>query len=178
MEYIANIIIYTIMVCAVIGAFAAIKDSEKGIGKEFMEGFYAIGHVFIPCAGIMAAIPYLSHLIPILIGPLFKSIGVDPAIAATSILAVDMGGYQLAAALAESTEGWIIAMVVGYLLGPTIVFLIPVGLALLEKRDHKYMALGVMSGILTIPIGVLITSGILAITKPSVRENVTTSGPV
>ena len=38
MEHIGTIIIYIIMICAVLGAFGAIKDAQHGIGKEFMEG--------------------------------------------------------------------------------------------------------------------------------------------
>jgi ethanolamine transporter len=65
--------------------------------------------------------------------------------------------------------------VVGYMAGATIVFSIPVGLAMLDRRDHKYMALGVMSGILTVPLGVLITTSILSITDTRVRDKVSTT---
>lgn len=177
MEIISDFIIYLIMACAVIGAFAAMKDAETGLGREFMEGFYVIGHIFIPCAGIMASIPYLSTFISSVAGPFLSQFGIDSSIAATSMIAVDMGGYQLADVLAETRESWIIAMVIGYFLGPTLTFLIPVGLALISKNDYKYMALGVMAGILTIPIGVLVACFIIAISKPEIREIVSTNDP-
>lgn len=177
MAFISDCIIYIIMACAVIGAFAAIKNAETGLGREFMEGFYVIGQIFIPCAGIMAAIPYLSQFISAVIGPFLHQFGIDAAMAATSMIAVDMGGYQLADALAETRESWIIAMVVGYFLGPTLTFLIPVGLALVNKKDHKYMALGVMAGILTIPVGILVSCLFIAISKPEIREAVSTNAP-
>lgn len=177
MEIISDFIIYIIMACAVIGAFAAIRNSETGLGREFMEGFYVIGHIFIPCAGIMASIPYLSEFISTVIGPFLSQFGIDSSIAATSMIAVDMGGYQLADVLAETRESWIIATVVGYFLGPTLTFLIPVGLALITKKDYKYMALGVMAGILTIPVGVLVACVIIAISKPQIREMVSTNDP-
>lgn len=103
--------------------------------------------------------------------------GADPAIAATSLIAVDMGGYQLAHRLADSPESWIMAMIVGYMAGATIVFSIPVGLALLDKEDDKYLALGVLSGILSVPVGVGISSVIIALTDPSVRASPQTDGP-
>lgn len=68
MAFISDFIIYIIMACAVIGAFAAIKNAETGLGREFMEGFYVIGQIFVPCAGIMASIPYLSQFISTVIG--------------------------------------------------------------------------------------------------------------
>lgn len=172
MESFGNLIIYLMMVFVVIGAVAAIRDDENGLGREFKEGLYSIGPIFVPVAGIMAAIPYLSALVESVAGPLFGAIGADPAIAATSLIAVDMGGYQLAQETAGSTGGWIMAAVVGYMAGATIIFSIPVGLAMLDRRDHRYMALGVMSGVLAIPIGVLVTTGILLATSTTVRGEV------
>lgn len=169
MENIGTIVIYIIMVSAVLGAFAYIRNEEEGLGKEFVEGLHSIGPIFVPVAGIMASIPYLSAFIETYFGPLFSAMGADPAIAATTFIAVDMGGYQLAEALALSKEGWIMAMVVGYMAGATIVFSVPVGLTMLKKKDHKYMALGIMSGLLSIPIGVFITCSILSISDLAVR---------
>lgn len=175
MVMVGEVVIYIIMACAILGAFAAIKNSEQGLGQQFMEGLHAVGHIFVPAAGIMASIPYLSWFINKVCGPFFATIGADPAIAATAILATDMGGYQLAQDLATSYEGWIMAMIVGFMAGATIVFSIPMGLAMLDKRDHKYMALGVMSGILTIPIGAFISSVLVVLTNSKIRDVISTS---
>ena len=175
MGEIGNIVIYIVMICAVLGAFAAIKNEESGLGKEFMTGLHSIGYIFIPVAGIMASIPYLSLLISKLCGPFFELLHADPSMAATSVIAVDMGGYHLAYALAQNKESWIMAMVTGTMAGATIVFSIPVGLSMLEKKDHKYMALGIMSGILSIPFGVLVTSIILLINQPLIRGSIATN---
>lgn len=177
MSVIGIVVITIVMLCAVVGAIASIFNDEEGLGREFLEGLRAIGYIFIPVAGIMASIPYLSKLIQLAFGPVFGMIGADPAMAATTFIAVDMGGYQLAHSLAESRESWIMAMMIGYMAGATIVFSIPVGLALLEKKDHKYMALGVLSGILSIPVGVLISSLLLLVLQPDIRSTITTSGP-
>ena len=163
MSIVGSAVIALIMLCAAIGAVASIRDPDHGLGKEFMEGLHAIGHIFIPVAGIMASIPLLSHFVDGVFGPLLEIVGADPAIAATSLIAVDMGGYQLADRLAETRESWIMAMMVGYMAGATIVFSIPVGL-------------GVLSGILSIPVGVLISSVIIAATNPLVRGVPQTDG--
>jgi ethanolamine transporter len=174
-EKIGQYVIYLIMACAVAGAFASIRNDEEGLGKEFLEGLHAIGYCFIPVAGIMASLPYLTKIVAGVFGPTFALIGADPAIAATTFIAVDMGGYQLADALAQTRESWIMAMTTGYLAGATIVFTIPVGLAMIPKRDHKYMALGIMSGILAVPIAVFTSSIIISLTKPYIREIVSTN---
>ncbi|WP_174727144.1 ethanolamine utilization protein EutH [Mesobacillus harenae] len=176
MEMVGNIVIYIIMFCAVAGAIAAIRNSDEGLGKQFMEGIHSVGYIFVPAAGIMASIPYLSWFIDKVCGPFFAAIGADPAIAATAILATDMGGYQLAEVLKQTQEGWIMAMIVGFMAGATIVFSIPMGLTMLDKRDHKYMALGVMAGVLTIPIGALISSTIVAISSSAFRDFIATTG--
>jgi ethanolamine transporter len=162
------------MICALIGAVASIKDEEKGIGKEFIDGLHSIGHVFIPIAGVMASIPYITYMIKFIFGGIFNSFGADPAMAATTFIAVDLGGYQLAHILAGNNENWIMASINGYMAGATIIFSIPIGFALLEKKDHKYMALGITSGILSIPVGVFITTIILAVSNTYIRDTIST----
>jgi ethanolamine transporter len=124
----------------------------------------------------MAAIPFLSAAISATLGPIFSAVNADPAMAATSLIAVDMGGYQLAASLAKSTEGWIMASITGFMAGATIIFSIPVGLAMLDKKDHHYMALGVMCGLLSIPVGVLVSCLLMMGMDVSVRPDVNTAG--
>ncbi|MGL4208080.1 MAG: ethanolamine utilization protein EutH [Candidatus Adiutrix sp.] len=176
MAALGTYVIYLIMACLILGAFAALRNDQEGLGKEFVEGLHSIGPIFIPVAGIMAAVPYLSQAITFTFGPMFAKIGADPAIAGTTIIAMDMGGYQLAKVLSESYEGWLMALIVGSMAGPTIVFSIPVGLVMLDKKDHKYMALGIMSGLLSVPIGVLFGSIFLMVTNPLVREAIAATG--
>jgi len=176
MTLVADFVLYLVMACALLGAVASIIDDQKGLGREFLEGLRSIGHIFIPTAGIMASIPYLSRFVEYVAGPIFSAIGADPSIAATSIIAVDMGGYQLAHTLAQSKEAWIISVFTGFMAGPTIIFSIPVGLAMLDKKDHRYMALGFLSGVLSIPIGVFV-SCLFMLGGHEVRSEVSTNAP-
>ncbi|NLG10768.1 MAG: ethanolamine utilization protein EutH [Coriobacteriaceae bacterium] len=176
MEVIGTAVVYLIMICAVIGAVASVINPESELGKEFVAGIDSIGPIFLPVAGIMAAAPYLTAFVTSVFGPVFSAVGADPAMAATTLIAVDMGGYQLAEALAQTKESWIMAMMTGYMAGATIVFTIPVALKMIQKKDQKYLALGVMSGLLSIPIGVLVSSAIIALTNPMIREVISTNG--
>ena len=177
MEIIGTVVVYIIMACALAGAVASAVKPESALGKEFVAGIDSIGPIFLPTAGILAAAPFFTAFVKTIFGPLFSALGADPAMAATTIVAVDMGGYQLADALAQTRESWIMAMVTGYMAGATIVFTIPVALKMLEKRDQKYLALGAMSGFLAIPIGVLVASVVIALTNPVIRETVSTNAP-
>ncbi|NBA00656.1 ethanolamine utilization protein EutH [Erysipelothrix rhusiopathiae] len=169
MKVISDIVIYIIMACAVIGCFYSIKDSESELGQQFTAGIEAIGGLFIPIAGIMAALPILNIFISKFIAPLFTVFGADAAMAATSLLAVDMGGYQLAAALAQTHEAWIISMTVGYMAGATIVFSIPIATKIIDVKYHRQLSVGTMIGFITIPIGVFITNVLIMIFNPMVR---------
>lgn len=176
MELVGTIVVYVIMGCALVGALASVIRPESALGKEFVAGIDSLGPIFLPVAGIMASAPFLTAFVSSVFGPLYSAVGADPAMAATTFIAVDMGGYQLADALAQTRESWIMAMVTGYMAGATIVFTIPVALKMLEKKDRKYLALGVMSGLLAIPIGVLVASVVIAFSNPIIREAVSTNG--
>lgn len=175
MELIGTVVVYIIMACAIVGCLASVIKPESELGQQFVAGIDSIGPIFLPVAGIMASAPYLTAFVSAVFGPAYSAVGADPAMAATTFIAVDMGGYQLADALAQTRESWIMAMITGYMAGATIVFSIPVALKMLEKRDRKYLALGVMSGLLAIPIGVLVASAIIAVSHPVVREVVSTN---
>ena len=172
---IGTVVVYIIMACAVAGAIASAFKPESELGQQFVAGVDSIGPIFLPVAGIMASAPYLTAFVESVFGPAYGALGADPAMAATTFIAVDMGGYQLADALAQTRESWIMAMMTGYMAGATIVFTIPVALKMLEKRDRKYLALGVMSGLLAIPIGVFVASAIIALSHPVIREVVSTN---
>lgn len=175
MELIGQVVVYIIMACALVGCIASVIKPESELGQEFVAGIDSIGPIFLPVAGIMASAPYLTAFVSSVFGPLYGAVGADQAMAATTFIAVDMGGYQLADALAQTRESWIMAMITGYMAGATIVFSIPVALKMLEVKDRKYLALGVMSGLLAIPIGVFVASAIIAISHPVIREIVSTN---
>lgn len=176
MELFGNIVIYIIMACAFTGCVASIFKEKSPLGHQFLEGIYSIGPIFLPVAGIMASAPYLTWFVSKIFGNMFGAIGADPAMAATTFIAVDMGGYQLADTLAKTRESWIMAMTTGYMAGATIVFSIPVALKMINHKDRKYLALGVMTGFITIPLGVFISSAIIALSDPLIRDTVTTTG--
>jgi ethanolamine transporter len=83
-------------------------------------------------------------------------LGADPAMFATTLLACDMGGYPLAMQLAETeAAGKFAGLILGSMMGATIVFTIPVALGIIEEKDREFLAKGVLAGIITIPLGCL-----------------------
>lgn len=149
-----EIIVYIMVVFAVLGAIDRIFGSKFGLGEKFEEGIMAIGSLAISMVGIIALAPVLANLLKPVIVPVFSLLGADPAMFAGTILANDMGGAPLAQALAQTEEAGLFGgLIVGAMLGPTIVFTIPVGLGIIKEEDRKYLATGVLAGVITIPIG-------------------------
>ena len=138
MELIGTIVVYIIMACALVGCIASVVRPESELGQQFVAGIDSIGPIFLPVAGIMAAAPYLTAFVSTVFGPAYGLLGADPAMAATTFIAVDMGGYQLADALAQTRESWIMAMMTGYMAGATIVFTIPVALKMPSVPERIY----------------------------------------
>ena len=149
-----EIIIYIMVIFMAIGAIDRIFGSKLGLGAQFEEGILAIGALALSMVGIIALSPVIARLLEPVIVPVFDLFGADPAMFAGSILANDMGGAPLAAELARSPEAAQFGgLIVGAMLGPTIVFTIPIALGLIPASDRKFLAKGVLAGVITVPIG-------------------------
>jgi ethanolamine transporter len=143
-----------------LGAFG---KSIGGAGKQFEEGFMAMGALALAMVGVMALAPVLANLLGAIVTPVYKALGANPAMFATTLLALDMGGFPLAKEMAGGDTGaWMYAgVILGSMMGPTIVFSIPVGLGIIDKEDRRFLAMGILAGIVTIPLG-CIAGGLVA----------------
>lgn len=149
-----DIIIYMMVVFMVLGAIDKIIGNKFGLGEKFEEGFNALGPLALAMVGVISLAPVLAAILKPIVVPLYGALGADPAMFATTLLANDMGGAPLALQLAiDPDAGKFAGFIVGAMMGPTIVFSIPVALGIIDKSDHKYLALGIMAGMTTIPIG-------------------------
>jgi ethanolamine transporter len=85
----------------------------------------------------------------------------DPGIFG-SILAIDMGGYQLCVDLAENPDfGHFSGIIVSSVFGCTVVFSIPVGLGFLAEEDRPYFTKGILIGLTTMPVSLLVAAVVL-----------------
>ncbi|HFZ1888314.1 TPA: ethanolamine utilization protein EutH [Escherichia coli] len=124
--------------------------SIEGSGGQFEEGFMVMGALGLAMVGMTALAPVLAHVLGPVIIPVYEMLGANPSMFAGTLLACDMGGFFLAKELAGGdVAAWLYSgLILGSMMGPTIVFSIPV-------------ALGVLAGIVTIPIG-CIAGGLVA----------------
>lgn len=151
-----EIIIYIMVLFMVIGAIDRCLGNKFGYGQQFEEGFMAMGSLALAMVGVVSLAPVLANILRPIVSPVYKMLGADPAMFATTLLACDMGGYPLAMQLAETeAAGKFAGLILGSMMGATIVFTIPVALGIIEEKDREFLAKGVLAGIITIPLGCL-----------------------
>ena len=151
-----EIIMYIMVLFMIIGGIDKCIGNKLGLGEQFEEGIMAMGSLALSMVGIITLAPVLANLLSPIVVPVYELLGADPAMFATTLLANDMGGFALAQQLANDPQAGLFAgAILGAMMGPTLVFTIPVALGIIQKDDQQFLATGVLSGIITIPFGLL-----------------------
>ncbi len=157
MEVVNQVIVWIMAIFMILGAVDRILGNKYGLGEEFENGFNAMGALTLAMVGVVSAAPVLAAILRPVVVPVYQALGADPAMFATTLLANDMGGYPLAKELALSPEaGSYAGLILGAMMGPTIVFSIPVALGIIKPDDRRFLAMGMLAGFVTIPIGCVI----------------------
>ena len=152
-----EILIWVMGIFAALGALDRIFGNRLGLGKEFEDGILAMGSLAMAMVGIIVLAPVLANLLRPVVVPVYRFLGADPAMFAGTILACDMGGAALAKELTADPEAALLGGVLGgSMLGATIVFTIPVAMGILPEEDRPYLAKGVLAGLVTVPVGILV----------------------
>ncbi len=161
-----EILIGIMAVFAALGALDRILGNKLGLGKEFEDGILAMGSLALAMLGTITIAPVLAKVLQPAVVPVYRFLGADPAMFAGTILACDMGGGALAAAMTSDADAALLGGVLcGSMLGATIVFTIPVALGILRAQDRPALAKGILAGVVTIPVGVLV-GGLVAGFRP------------
>lgn len=157
-----NQILMAIMAAGVIlGGMDRLLGNRFGYGEKFEEGFRLLGPTALSMAGMICLAPVLANVLGKAIIPFYQAIGVDPSMFG-SVLAIDMGGYQLAKELAiDSSIGSYAGIVVSAIFGCTLVFTVPVGMGMIKEEDQTLFAKGIMLGLAAMPAG-LIAGGLFS----------------
>lgn len=152
-----EIIICVMAVFMAVGAIDKCLGNKFGLGEQFEEGIMAMGSLAVAMVGVICLAPVLADVLRPVVVPVFDMLGADPAMFAGSLLANDMGGAPLAMELAKDPQAGLFGgLIVGAMMGPTVVFIIPVALGIIEKEDQKFLATGILAGIITIPVGAFV----------------------
>lgn len=141
---------------AILGGVDKILGNRFGLGQKFDDGFLLMGQMALSMTGIICLAPMLATWLGSVIRPVFSAVGIDPAMFGC-VLAIDMGGYQLAMDLAQDPEiGRFSGIIASSMFGCTLVFTIPVGMSVLPEKDRPFFLKGLLAGLISLPAGLLV----------------------
>lgn len=156
-----NVILWILAAGAVLGGIDLIFGNRFGLGERFEEGFKLLGPTALSMAGILCLAPLISLGLEHTVASLYRAVGLDPAMLG-GILAIDMGGYQMAKSLAENPViGKYAGILVSATLGCTVSFTIPLSVGVVEEKDSRDFFRGILIGLAVMPIA-LVLGGLLS----------------
>lgn len=140
----------------VLGAVDYATGCRLGLGREFEQGVLSSGRLLLCMAGFLVLAPVLAHGLTPLLAPTLRAIHADPSLFAGAILAGDSGGALLAGEMADDPQAGVFnGLIVGCMLGVTIMFNIPMVLQSITADHRDTSICGLLVGIVTIPVGCL-----------------------
>ena len=173
MTFISNAIISIMVLFSTYGIIDNLfLGGKKGVGEQFNKGISMFVPLFLSMTGILALVPILASFINVTIAPLYKMLDLDPSLAVSSVLALDMGAFHLSKAIAfDPLIGEWAAIMFGTTIGNAVVFTIPVGLSLVEKDDIPYFSRGILFGLAAAPVGCFVGGLILGLPIITICRN-------
>ena len=147
-----------ILVFALLGALDRVLGNKFGVGKEFEQGFMLLGTMALTMIGMIVISPLIADLMGPVSGFVSEKLHIDPSIIPASLFANDMGGAPLAVEMTQSEKlGLYNALVVSSMMGCTVSFTIPFALGMVKREQHRELLLGLLCGIVTIPVGCFVS---------------------
>lgn len=145
------------IVFSIVAGVDKIWNNRFGLGEKFDEGFMALGGLALTIIGIYTISPIIGKLAIPVLNPLAKLINTDPSVFISTILAPDLGGLATSEAVANSKQiGQFNGVILSSMLGTTVSFTVPVAVGIISKEDFTYFAKGILAGIMTIPLGMVV----------------------
>ena len=149
-----NAITVAVLIFSVLGALDKLLGDRFGLGKEFERAFSLFTPMVLSMLGILVLAPAIGvWLMPVFDG-FYAVFGIDPSVIPASLFANDMGGMTLAQAVCKTEGvGGYNAFVVSSMMGCTISFTIPFASSVVKPEQQREMFLGLLCGIITVPVG-------------------------
>lgn len=147
-----------ILVFSVLGAVDRLLNNKFGLGNEFEKGFRLLGEMALSMIGMIIISPFLADVMRPFFSFVNEVLHIDPSIIPAALFANDMGGAPLAVEVAVNERmGMYNALVVSAMMGVTVSFTLPVALGMVKKENHRELLLGLLCGIVTVPVGCFVS---------------------
>ncbi len=152
-----NILLYIIAIFFLIGAIDYILGDRLKLGNHFADGIKNMGPLAISMIGVISLTPIIVDGLNIILVPIAKRIGIDPSIFVSSIIAIDMGAFNIAENIAVSKEMiYFSGVLMASILGCTLSFTLPLALGIIKKDSRRQLFTGMLFGIISLPIGLFL----------------------
>ena len=181
-----TVLIILVLIFSTVSAVDYVIGNKLGIGAEFERAFKLFSAMALSMIGMLVLAPLIAELLAPVLGFVSETLGLDPSILPAMLLANDMGGAPLAEQVASdhnvgmfandmggappavetaknSEIGLFNALIVSSMMGCTVSFTIPFALGLVKKENHRELCFGLLCGVVTIPVGCLVSGIICAI---------------
>ncbi len=160
------------VIFSMIAALDRIFGGKLGMAKEFERGIMMMGNICLSMIGMIVISPFIADVLEPVFAIVWEKLHIDPSIIPATLFANDMGGAPLAKEIAQNADiGMFNALVVSAMMGATVSFTIPVALGMVDQAQHKELLLGLLCGIVTIPLGCLVSGIILSIPMGALLMN-------
>ena len=150
---------------SVLGAADKLIGNRFGLGAEFERGIRMLGVLTLSMLGMIVVSPTIAWLIEPVTNAMTGAL--DPSIITAMLFANDMGGAPLSVAVGNNAEiASFNALVVSSMMGCTLSFTIPFVFGSVSKSNQHDVILGLLYGIVTIPIGCFVAGLVSGISLP------------
>lgn len=150
---------------SLLGAADKLIGNRFGIGAEFERGMKMLGVLALSMVGMIVISPTIAYLIEPLTNAMNGAL--DPSIISSMIFANDMGGAQLSVAVGNNAElAEFNALIVSSMMGCTVSFTVPYVFGAVCRENQRDVLLGLLYGIVTIPVGCFVSGLISGIYLP------------
>ncbi len=166
-------VVNIVVICfAILGAIDYLLGNKFGLGNEFMRGILMIGTCAISSVGIIILSPFISDILSPVLKFVSDNTPLDPSIISACLLANDMGGAPLSESFGKTAElGTFNGLIVGAMMGATTSFTLPIALSLTKKEQHGSIMLGLMCGIIAMPVGVIVSAFMVGLTLTEILSS-------
>lgn len=156
--------VYLLVSFSIIAGIDKLFNNHFGLGEKFEEGIKGMGELALTIIGIYCLSPIIVKVLAPILLPLAKLLHTNPSVFIGSILAPDLGGYQASIGISSSNAiGAFNGLILSSMLGTTLSFTLPIAMGFIAEEDFNYFVKGILSGIITIPIGMLVGGMVMGI---------------
>lgn len=153
-----NFFILIMLILCLMGILDKILNNRLGLVEAFDKGINSMGSIAMSMIGFYCiAIALIQNNVD-LITKISSNSSLDPSIIIGSILAPDMGGFSIVAGLNNKIFLIFSGVVLTSTLGQTISFQLPVFLASLKNDDLPPFISGLVYGILSLPLVLIVVA--------------------